>query len=114
MSGLGGKADMIVCGCLLSRSLSGVKRTCLIAAQMSAFDPKRTWAKLFQVLCFVSPVRLCGGGHEATRISRCFDRCGGYVVARGARTASRGYAAHRHYRSCKLHRYEISDSGAGL
>jgi hypothetical protein len=30
--------------CPLLRSLLGVKRTCLIAAQMSAFDPKRTFA----------------------------------------------------------------------
>ena len=27
---------------------------------MSAFDPKRTWAKSFQVLCFVCPVRRAG------------------------------------------------------
>src|SRR5215831_17524855 len=42
MSAFGGKADMTLCGCLLSRSLLGVKRTWLIAAHMSAFDPKRT------------------------------------------------------------------------
>src|SRR6476659_1180224 len=42
MSAFGGKADMTLCGNPLSRSLSGVKRTCLIAARMSAFDPKRT------------------------------------------------------------------------
>src|SRR5262245_24032234 len=40
---LGGKADMTGCGCLLSRPLLGVKRTWLIAAHMSASDPKRTW-----------------------------------------------------------------------
>jgi len=40
---LGGKADMTVCGKSLSRSLLGVKRTWLVAAHMSAFDPKRTW-----------------------------------------------------------------------
>src|SRR5262245_2420680 len=38
----GGKADMPLGRCLLLRSLLGVKRTCLIAVQMSAFDPKRT------------------------------------------------------------------------
>jgi len=43
MSAFGGKADMTVCGCLLSRSLLGVKRTSHFAAHMSAFDPKRTW-----------------------------------------------------------------------
>src|SRR5262245_43465303 len=42
MSALEGKADMTVCGCLLSRSLLGVKRTWAGAVQMSAFDPKRT------------------------------------------------------------------------
>src|SRR5215470_6331397 len=43
MSAFGGKADMTVCRCPLSRSLLGVKRTCLFALHMSAFDPKRTW-----------------------------------------------------------------------
>ena len=33
---------MTFCGCLLSRSLSGAKRTYLFAPHMSAFDPKRT------------------------------------------------------------------------
>jgi len=33
---------MTRCGCLLSRSLSGAKRTYLFAPHMSAFDPKRT------------------------------------------------------------------------
>jgi hypothetical protein len=42
MSALGGKADMTLCGNPLSRSLLGVKRTWLVAAHMSAFDPKRT------------------------------------------------------------------------
>src|SRR5262249_4163580 len=42
MSASGGKADMTVCGCLLSRSLLGVKRTCFVALHESASDPKRT------------------------------------------------------------------------
>jgi hypothetical protein len=42
MSGFGGKADMMFYECPLSRSLSGVKQTSLVAAHMSAFDPKRT------------------------------------------------------------------------
>jgi hypothetical protein len=33
---------MTLCGSPLLRSLLGVKRTSLFAAQMSAFDPKRT------------------------------------------------------------------------
>src|SRR5512143_2373857 len=43
MSALGGKADLTVCGNPLLRSLLGVKRTCLFASHMSAFDPKRTF-----------------------------------------------------------------------
>src|SRR5262249_18985156 len=42
MSPFGGKADMALCGNSLSRLLLGVKRTWLVAAHMSAFDPKRT------------------------------------------------------------------------
>src|SRR5215831_1484467 len=42
MSAFGGKADMTFCGCLLLRSLLGVKRTWARAVHMSAFDPKRT------------------------------------------------------------------------
>src|SRR5262245_36991831 len=42
MSAFEGKADMTVCGCLLSWSLLGVKRTCVAALHESAFDPKRT------------------------------------------------------------------------
>jgi hypothetical protein len=44
MSAFGGKADMTLCGNPLSRSLLGAKRTWLFAAQMSAYDPKRTSA----------------------------------------------------------------------
>jgi hypothetical protein len=42
MSASGGKADRPFAGNALSRSLLGVKRTWLVAAHMSAFDPKRT------------------------------------------------------------------------
>src|SRR5262245_56701408 len=48
MSAFGCKADMAVCGCLLSRSLLGVKRTLRqfgplkpLAVLMPAYDPKR-------------------------------------------------------------------------
>src|SRR5262249_38751657 len=44
MSAFGGKADMTVCRCLLSRSLLGLKRTWPNAPDMSASDPKRTLA----------------------------------------------------------------------
>src|SRR5262245_8746946 len=46
MSAFGGKADMPFCRGPLSRSLSGAKRTCLIALHMSASDPKRTWTRV--------------------------------------------------------------------
>src|SRR4029453_4826830 len=42
MSAFKGKADMTFCGISFSRSLLGVKRTSLVAAHMSAFDPKRS------------------------------------------------------------------------
>src|SRR5262245_51807004 len=42
MSAFGGRADMAFCRISLSPSLLGVKRTWLIAAHMSAVDPKRT------------------------------------------------------------------------
>ena len=43
-SAFGGKADMTIGTCPLSRSLLGVKRTWPVAAHMSAYDPKRTSA----------------------------------------------------------------------
>src|SRR5262245_4789657 len=48
MSAFRGKADMTVYRSPLSRSLLGVKRTWLVAAHMSAFDPKRTWVGVLQ------------------------------------------------------------------
>src|SRR4029077_19213973 len=38
----GGKADITIGTCPLSRLPSGVKRTWVVAPHMSAFDPKRT------------------------------------------------------------------------
>ena len=40
----GGKADMTFCGNPLARSLSGVKRTSLVAVHMSAFEGKADMA----------------------------------------------------------------------
>src|SRR5262249_37125333 len=44
VSAFGGKADLTVCRCPLSRSLLGVKRTSHVAPHMSANGPKRTCA----------------------------------------------------------------------
>ena len=49
MSAFGGKADMTFAGGPLLWSLLGVKRTCLFALHMSAYDPKRTWTHLSQL-----------------------------------------------------------------
>src|SRR5262249_12924306 len=43
MSAFGGKADITICGCLLSQSRLGTKWTCLFALHMSACDPTRTF-----------------------------------------------------------------------
>src|SRR5262249_22762988 len=51
----GGKADMTIGTCPLSRSLLGVKRTWCFALHMSAFDPKRTSVLLSNLwLCQLS------------------------------------------------------------
>src|SRR5262245_39533116 len=72
---LGGKADMTGCGCLLSRSLLGVKRTSLFAAHMSAYDPKRTsgcpHTRPLPVCSFDAircPVLSLTGAHAAARV----------------------------------------------
>jgi hypothetical protein len=49
MSTFGGQADMTLCGNPLLRSLLGVKWTWLVAAHMSAFDPKRILPSLISV-----------------------------------------------------------------
>jgi ABC transporter substrate binding protein len=69
MSAFDGKADMAFCGGPLLRSLLGVKRTCLVALHMSAFDPKRTstssgWLLQVGTLLFYER----RGGDEATPI----------------------------------------------
>src|SRR5262245_2995912 len=66
MSAFGGKADMVVCGCPLSRSLLGVKRTSPFALHMSASDPKRTLLSPLLV-CWFRAVRCLGLGASARR-----------------------------------------------
>src|SRR5262245_35434051 len=100
MSALGGKADMLVCGCLLSRSLLGVKRTCIAALHESAFDPKRTWVDLnnpFQTLekdwYAVLELR---GLHETARFHQSHSWFGGCLPVRG-RSPGRSKATDRRH-----------------
>src|SRR6476620_10245803 len=87
MSAFGGKADMAFFGCPLSRSLSGVKRTRLVATHMSANDPKRTSAGLisnpFQCSHLTRyDVRPDSRGcNEAARVHDFARRRGGLVAA---------------------------------
>jgi hypothetical protein len=88
MSAIGCKADMAFCGITLSRSLSGVKRTWLVAAHMSAFDPKRTsrrdliGARFDVVIDYFVIMRLADGGAspgaagEITNVSQAFQPSG--------------------------------------
>src|SRR5262249_230835 len=64
-SAFGGKADMTLCGCPLSWSLLGVKRTCSVALHMSANDPKRTCC---------TPEPLQDAPHSNCNVVACFDR----------------------------------------
>ena len=70
MSAFGGKADMTFCGSPLLRSLLGVKRTSLFAAQISAFDPKRRCGAdelpvgLLYHPCFAARLGGMSGGKE--------------------------------------------------
>src|SRR5262245_28673330 len=69
----------------LLMSLSGVKRTCRFALQMSAFDPKRTSAPL--PMNEFKPLRWSRGRDETTRVHIVGSReCG--VAARRARAAA--------------------------
>src|SRR6185503_20501773 len=94
MSAFGGKADMTVCGCLLSRSLLGVKRTSHFAAHMSAFDPKRTWGPHSASLKLDKAWSL-GGAHATARVRHNSRRCSGGLAVRGTGPTARAYAAHR-------------------
>ena len=68
-------------GSPLWRSLLGAKRTLLVAAQMSAFDPKRTW--IFRPDTML--VRL--GVNEAAGIPDPYVHGSGHLAACGGRTA---------------------------
>src|SRR5262245_30094287 len=99
MSAFGSKADMALCGNSLSRSLLGVKRKSLFAAQMSAFDPKRTLLSLpisqFNQLRWLPRSR---DNHETTRVHHTSWRYGSGMAARGTRARPTG-KTHRHTHS---------------
>ena len=69
--------------CLLSRSLLGVKRTCLFALHMSAFDPKRTSA-----------------GHSSTKLNRHGPGFYGPLPGLSTRQSGDGFDHHRTFRCC--------------
>src|SRR5262245_18556991 len=85
MSAFRGKADMTVCGNPHSRSLLGVKRTCLVALHESASDPKQTCAPL--PMNEFKRLRWSRGGDETTRVNIVGSRERG-VAARRARAAA--------------------------
>ena len=93
MSAFRGKADMTIGTCPLSRSLSGVKQTGLVATHMSAFDPKRTWGLTpirpsRRSACEVTmPVVSLGGDPATTRVHNNFWRSAG-LAARCASAAA--------------------------
>ena len=72
---------MTVCGCLLSRSLLGVKRTWAFALHLSAFDPKRTSIE----------IRLCYAARHLSLLHRYSYYC---VIS--------GNTATKFMRSCRV------------
>src|SRR5262245_36531664 len=73
---------MVHCKC----PLSGVKRTCQLHCEMSAFDPKRT-SEWFQTTPSKAPVLAstmvdpeCRGSNEAARIHHALERRGGNLA----------------------------------
>src|SRR5262245_6782030 len=94
MSAFKGKADMTVCGCLLSRSLLGVKRTSPFAPHMSAYDPKRTLVAPIPTTV-LSPYDAVWGANETARVHFTSWRHGGDDVIRGSRAAARSNEAYR-------------------
>src|SRR5262245_53253067 len=85
---------MALCENPLLRSLLGVKRTCLFAAHMSAFDPKRTSchgtkARIFLGLSIVVNRRrraTCSGAAEADSQPRGSIRVGPRLAKRRPHT----------------------------
>src|SRR5262245_49261746 len=90
MSALGGKADMILCGCLLSWSLSGVKQKWVAAPHMSAFDPKRTLAPFLSKRknCYHRDRSSLGGDNEAASIHQGHPWCSSGLAVKAARATN--------------------------
>src|SRR5262245_34179230 len=90
MSAFGGKADMTICGCLLSRLLLGVKRTCFVALHMSASDPKRTLAPFLSKRknCYHRDRSSLGGDNEAASIHQGHPWCSSGLAVKAARATN--------------------------
>ena len=69
MSAFGGKADIQFCGCLLSRSLLGVKRTWFCAPHMSAYDPTRTSEPTYSELGYAFHPRIANGVFQGEHLN---------------------------------------------
>ena len=76
--------------------LLGVKRTCHFAPQMSAYNPKRTWAPFKRLISADTMlVPSVGGDNEAARVRHVSRRCGGVVGGHRTRTAAGPDASYR-------------------
>src|SRR5262245_60862426 len=98
MSALGGKVDMTGCGCLLSRSLLGVKRTWAVALHVSAYDPKRTFDRPFRAPVKVDtiPRPSLGGHNEAARFYQTYSGLSSCFAVCSTRSTGRAHATHWH------------------
>src|SRR5215510_318644 len=91
---------MTVCGCLLLRSLLGVKRTSSAALHMSAYDPKRTWGATSNLPVWTATMPwLLGleGGNEASRVHQSYRRCDHRMAAGCTCAAATGGRLSRPY-----------------
>jgi uncharacterized protein len=101
-------AFMQVCGCLLLRSLLGVKRTCLFALHMSAFDPKRTC-----IGTCAAPKQVSKPDHSVSALVQytCLKNRLALVMTidfSGARSDAFGYVCRRCSRCCYDKRIQVN------
>src|SRR5262249_34307250 len=80
---------LVHCTCLLS----GVKRTCRFAVQMSAFDPKRTWvARIVAMQLNPDPI--------PSVANPCCNRVTPSIFRRGLSLGGGDATTHLHSRNC--------------